>query len=81
MTERAMVLWRSLASPRSPIFTVPDVPVMKMLSHLRSRWITGGCRECRYSRPRRICRHQLRSIFVDSCRKREMYLHATSTLV
>lgn len=26
-----------VASPRSPIFTKPVVPLMKMLSHLRSR--------------------------------------------
>merc|ERR1719375_3115690 len=29
---------------------------MKMLSHLRSLWITGGsCSSCRYARPSRIC--------------------------
>lgn len=31
-----------VASPRSPILTEPVGPVMKMLSHLRSRWTIGG---------------------------------------
>lgn len=50
-----------VARPRSPIFTEPVGPVMKMLSHLRSRWMIGGALVCRNSSPFRICRHQLRS--------------------
>lgn len=50
-----------VARPKSPIFTDPVGPVMKMLSHLRSRWMMGGVLVCRNSRPFRICRHQLRS--------------------
>ena len=46
----------SVARPKSPIFTSPLWPLMKMLSHLRSLWITGGsCSSCRYARPSRIC--------------------------
>lgn len=50
-----------VAKPRSPILTEPVGPVMKMLSHLRSRWMMGGVRVWRKWRPFRICRHQLRS--------------------
>ena len=49
-----------VARPKSPIFTDPVGPVIKMLSHLRSRWMMGGVLVCRNSRPFRICRHQLR---------------------
>jgi hypothetical protein len=36
-------LWPQVASPRSPILTWPEVPLMKMLSHLRSlRHHAGG---------------------------------------
>jgi len=52
----------SVARPRSPIFTEPDVPVIKILSHLRSRWMTAGERLCRNKRPFRICRHQFFSM-------------------
>ena len=48
-----------VASPRSPILTSPVVPLMKMLSHLRSRWMMGGVRVWRKWRPLRICRPQL----------------------
>jgi len=47
MTLLAKDLFLRVARPKSPIFTEPVVPVMKMLSHLRSRWITGGVRVCR----------------------------------
>ena len=47
--ERMMV-----ASPRSPILTSPEDPLMKMLSLFRSRWITGGLCPWRYIRPLRI---------------------------
>lgn len=33
-----------VARPKSPIFTDPVGPVMKILSHLRSRWMMGGVR-------------------------------------
>ncbi len=32
----------SVARPRSPILTTPWAPLMKMLSHFRSRWMMGG---------------------------------------
>lgn len=51
----------SVARPKSPILTEPVGPVMKMLSHLRSRWMMGGVRVCRKCRPFRICLHQLRN--------------------
>lgn len=53
----------SVASPRSPILTEPVGPVMKMLSHLRSRWMMGGERVCRKCSPFRICRLQRCSTF------------------
>ena len=43
MTLLAKEALLSVARPRSPIFTEPVGPVMKMLSHLRSRWMMGGC--------------------------------------
>lgn len=36
MTDLAKLLFLSVARPRSPILTLPVVPVMKMLSHFRS---------------------------------------------
>ena len=43
MTLWADRAWRRMAaSPKSPIFTSPWFPLTKMLSHFRSRWITGG---------------------------------------
>uniref|UniRef100_A0A0A8ZFE5 WNK3 n=1 Tax=Arundo donax TaxID=35708 RepID=A0A0A8ZFE5_ARUDO len=47
---------RTAARPRSPILTWPWLPLTKMLSHLRSRWMMPW--PCRYARPSRICRHQ-----------------------
>ena len=57
ITDLAKDLFLSVARPRSPILTDPVGPVMKMLSHLRSRWITGGVRVCKKWRPLRIWRH------------------------
>lgn len=48
-----------VASPRSPILTEPVGPVIKMLSHLRSRWTIGGVLVWRKWRPFKICLHQL----------------------
>lgn len=45
------------AVPMSPILTSPCAPLIKMLSHLMSRWMIGGSYECRYISPFRICRH------------------------
>lgn len=53
----------SVASPRSPIFTNPVVPLMKILSHFKSLWIIGGVRVCRNCNPFKICLHQLFRIF------------------
>ena len=58
MTDLAKDLFLSVARPRSPILTEPVGPVMKMLSHFRSRWMTGGDRVWRKWRPLMICRHQ-----------------------
>lgn len=57
ITLLAYDLFFSVANPKSPIFTLPVVPVIKMLSHLRSLWITGGLREWRKESPFRIWRH------------------------
>lgn len=56
MTLLAKEALLSVASPRSPILTEPVGPVMKMLSHLRSRWMMGGVRVCRKWSPLRIWR-------------------------
>lgn len=58
LTDLAKLRFFNVASPRSPIFTDPVVPVMNMLSHFKSLWMIGGDRECRKARPFRICRHQ-----------------------
>lgn len=47
MTLLAKEARLSVARPRSPIFTEPVGPVIKTLSHLRSRCRIGGTRECR----------------------------------
>ena len=57
MTVLTSDLFR-VASPRSPILTRPVVPLMKILSHLRSRWMMGGVLVWRKCRPLRICRPQ-----------------------
>ena len=58
MTDFANDLFFKVARPRSPILTDPVGPVMKMLSHLRSRWMTGGDLVCKKWSPFMICRHQ-----------------------
>jgi len=47
MTLFAKDLFFRVAKPKSPILTDPVVPVMKMLSHLRSLWMTGGVLVCK----------------------------------
>lgn len=42
MTLLAKEVLLRVARPKSPILTDPVGPVMKMLSHLRSRWMMGG---------------------------------------
>lgn len=64
----------SVASPRSPIFTLPVGPVMKMLSHFRSLWMIGGVRVCRKWRPFRIWRLQRWRSFGFISLKRFRYL-------
>lgn len=64
-----------VARPRSPILTDPVGPVMKMLSHLRSRWMMGGDLVCRKWSPFRICLHQLRSTLIFISLNRFRYLH------
>ena len=54
ITLLAKDLFFNVANPRSPILTDPVVPVMKMLSHLRSLWMTGGVRVCKKYKPFRI---------------------------
>lgn len=63
-----------VASPRSPILTEPVGPVMKMLSHLRSRWTIGGVLVWRKWSPFRICLHQLLRTLVFISLKRFRYL-------
>jgi len=65
----------SVARPRSPILTDPVVPVMKMLSHLRSRWMTRGVRLWRNARPWMIWRHQFLRTLSLTVLKRLMYLN------
>ena len=38
--------------------TTPLLPLTKMLSHFRSRWMIGGSCACRYTSPCRICHAQ-----------------------
>ena len=74
MTLFANELLFRVASPISPIFTDPVVPVMKILSHFKSLWMIGGVRVCRYCRPFRICRHQFFKTLRLSFLKRPRYL-------
>lgn len=67
----------SVARPRSPIFTEPVGPVIKMLSHFKSRCTMGGVRVWRKCRPFRICLHQLRNTFGFITLKRLRYLKST----
>lgn len=71
----------SVARPRSPIFTEPVGPVIKMLSHLRSRCTIGGVRVCKKCRPFRICLHQLRNTFGFITLKRLRYLWRVNSTV
>lgn len=64
-----------VASPRSPIFTDPVGPVMKILSHFRSRWIIGGVLVCKNCNPFKICLHQLLKTFGFITLNRFKYLH------
>lgn len=70
MTLLAKEALFSVARPRSPIFTEPVGPVMKMLSHFRSRWMMGGALVCRKWRPLRIWRHHERSTLIFITLKR-----------
>lgn len=77
ITLLAKEVLMSVARPRSPIFTEPVGPVIKMLSHFRSRCTIGGVRVCRKCRPFRICLHQLRNTFGFITLKRLRYLLST----
>jgi hypothetical protein len=46
-----------VARPRSPMVIVPSAELYNMFSHLMSRWMTGGRRECRYTKPSKIWQH------------------------
>lgn len=74
LTDLAKLRFFSVARPRSPIFTEPVVPVMKMLSHFRSRWMIGGERECRNASPFSICLHHDFRTFGLIFLKRRRYL-------
>ena len=50
-------------SPKSPILKSPDAPLMKMLSHLMSRWMILGVCSWRYFKALRIWRIHLLIIF------------------
>ncbi|TNN45517.1 hypothetical protein EYF80_044301 [Liparis tanakae] len=79
MTLLAKDALLSVAKPRSPIFTEPVGPVMKMLSHFRSLWMMGGALVCRKWRPLRICRHHERSTLIFITLKRFRYLRSRET--
>lgn len=74
ITDFAQDRFFSVANPKSPILTDPVVPVMKILSHLRSLCMMGGDLECRKARPFRICWHHLFRTLVFTLRKRLKYL-------
>ena len=59
----ACVFFISVARPRSPIFTSPWLPLMKMLSHFRSRWMMGGSWPCRKMMPFSNCHAQFLTDF------------------
>lgn len=71
----ARALQRIAASPKSPILTSPWLPLIKMLSHLRSRWIIGGSWPCRYERPSNICLDQFLSALISTLLCFLRYLH------
>ena len=48
---------RQVLRPKSPILISPDWRLMKMLSHLISRWIMGGSSSCKYFKPLRMYLH------------------------
>ena len=64
-----------VASPKSPSFSKPVVPVMKILSHFKSRWIMAGVLVWRKFNPRSIWRHQFTNIFSLTTLKRRIYLN------
>lgn len=64
ITDLAKDRFFNVANPRSPIFTHPEVPVINILSHFKSRWIIGGVRECKKLKPFKIWRHHDFKIFV-----------------
>lgn len=70
MTLLAKEALFSVAKPRSPIFTEPVGPVIKMLSHFRSLWMMGGVLVCRKWRPLRICLHHERRTLIFITLKR-----------
>lgn len=70
MTLLAKEALFSVAKPRSPIFTEPVGPVMKILSHFRSLWMMGGALVCRKWRPLRICLHHERRTLIFITLKR-----------
>ncbi len=74
MTLLAKEVLLRVARPKSPILTDPVGPVMKMLSHLRSRWMMGGDLVWRKCSPFRICRHQLRRTLIFISLNRFRYL-------
>mmetsp|Transcript_12386 Transcript_12386/g.33789 ORF Transcript_12386/g.33789 Transcript_12386/m.33789 type:complete len:242 (-) Transcript_12386:389-1114(-) len=65
---------RKVAKPRSPILIVPLVPLMKILSDLRSRWIMGGLWPWRYTRPWSICHAQRLSTVTSMLRCLRRYV-------
>ena len=63
MTLLAKDLFFRVARPRSPILTLAVGPVIKILSHFRSRWITGGSRVCKKRRPWKDKKYKLQSMW------------------
>jgi len=59
-TDVVMECERKVANPKSPILISPLLLLMKILSHLMSRWMMGcGFCEWRYWIPFRISLHQI----------------------
>jgi hypothetical protein len=81
MTLLANECFFKVAKPRSPILMRPVAPFTKILSHFRSRCITGGVRVCRKYKPSRICRHQLFRTFSRTPLNLFRYLYEKNTSV
>ena len=62
----------SVDNPRSPILISELLPLMKMLSHFKSRWMMLF--SCRYVKPFTICPHHFLTTFRFTRFAFDMYL-------